>query len=111
MENNIKKNTESHKYINQYGFGGEKLFKKISSTDGGNRNEVIKLLKSGLELIPKTEQAKIFYLAISLLDNIDEDLSSIATDIMLYIEENGDIIPKEFSSIEDIANKLDTIEI
>ncbi|MFA6077633.1 MAG: hypothetical protein WC724_01290 [Candidatus Paceibacterota bacterium] len=111
MEYNVGKNIESQKYINQYGFKDQGFFKKISSTDGKNRDEVMKLLKSGLKLIPKTEQAKIYYLAISLLDNIDEDLSSIATDIMLYAEEVDNVIPKEFSSTEDIAKKLRTIEI
>lgn len=111
LENMPKKNLESKKYIEKAGLLDEPDFKAIINSDGGNRKDILDILKNGLFLVSQEPQkALTYYLAISLLDDVDNDLSSVATDIMLYAEEKDNIsIPPTFLSIEDIEKKLNSL--
>ena len=111
LENMSDKNLESRKYIEKAGLQDEPDFKAIINADGENREDALEILKNGLFLVSQEPQkASTYYLAISLLDRIDTDLSSIATDIMLYAEEKDDInIPPTFLSLEDIEKKLNSL--
>ena len=103
-------NSESRKYAGKEKYQNDIRFTSLLSTNGNDTQAVLKLLESGRPLIEKTaEDAAVYYLAISLLDFINNDLRSLATDIMLYAEEKDDPdIPKTFSSIEDIKTAIET---
>lgn len=104
LENMSEKNLESSKYIKKAGLLEEQIFQDVVQADGKNRKGILEILKNGLSLIGREPQkALTYYLAVSLLDGLDNDLSSIATDIMLYAEEkDSPSIPSIFSSAEDI---------
>ena len=102
------KNLESKKYVEKCTFASDELFVKLLLANGSDEKEVLDLIEKGIFLITEdVNKASVYFLAVSLLDNISQELSSFATDIMLYSEEkNNKNLPKEFSSVDDIKSKI-----